>query len=436
MSLSDDFKTFCENISLNNLSDMENTASNIAKKLNKHYYELDGESKSHMYIVGSVGRQTAITGSSDLDLLFDMPSSVFSKYDNYESNGQSALLQDVKNVLIEKYPKTDISGDGQVVVINFNKYTVELVPGFKQSDDRFKYPDTHDGGSWKITDPLDEQEECSNCNSNSNGSFYDFCHIIRSWKNNIGLEMGGLLIDTLVYNFFQANDSFSDSNSNDYLNILKDLFKSLKNENPDQNYWLAVGSNQQVSNSNNGAFVSKAKKAYTKLKDVDDSTFEINDVLRELLGASFPKAEESKSAQNLLFNNEHSQKRSKEQFIEQLVPVDIRYNLRIDCKVTQDGWRPFYLLEHSNEYLKHNKQLDFFIKRTDCPEPYDIWWKVRNVGPEAERRNNIRGQILKNNKREQHEHTDFYGPHYVECYLIKNGVCVARDRIDVPIGWE
>ena len=48
----------------------------------------------------------------------------------------------VKKFLQERYPKTDISGDGQVVVIEFSRYTVELVPGFKQADGRFKYPDT------------------------------------------------------------------------------------------------------------------------------------------------------------------------------------------------------------------------------------------------------------------------------------------------------
>ena len=37
----------------------------------------------------------------------------------------------VKKFLQERYPKTDISGDGQVVVIEFSRYTVELVPGFK-----------------------------------------------------------------------------------------------------------------------------------------------------------------------------------------------------------------------------------------------------------------------------------------------------------------
>ncbi|WP_050806356.1 SMODS domain-containing nucleotidyltransferase [Stomatobaculum longum] len=261
MSLSKDFENFCKAIRLDNLSDMESTAGDIAKKLNNYYYELDGDSESHMYIVGSIGRKTAIAGSSDLDILFNLPNSVYKKYDNYKSNGQSALIQDVKKAVQERYPNSDISGDGQVVVIAFNKYTVELVPGFKQSDDRFKYPDTHDGGSWKYTDPLSEQDECENCNSDSNGTYYDFCHILRSWKNTIGFEMGGLLIDTLIYNFFQENEDFKDSSTDDYLKILTDLYKYLENQNPDQSYWLAVGSNQQVSNTDNGAFVSKAEKA-------------------------------------------------------------------------------------------------------------------------------------------------------------------------------
>ena len=111
-------------------------------------------------------------------------------------------MQDVKNVLSERYPRTDISGDGQVVVIAFNKYTVELVPAFQNNDGSFTYPDTHDGGSWKTTNPIPEQEECKSCDDSSDGIYYDVCHMIRSWKNSIGLSMGGLLIDTLVYDVF------------------------------------------------------------------------------------------------------------------------------------------------------------------------------------------------------------------------------------------
>lgn len=87
-------------------------------------------------------------------------------------------------------------------------------------------------------------------------------------------------------------------------------------------------------------------------------------------------------------------------------------------------------------FLRHNKHLDFHITSTNCPAPYQIWWKVRNVGEEARRRNMIRGEINKTDNSHHSEKTNFYGPHYVECYLIKNGVCVARDKIEVPIGTE
>ena len=46
----------------------------------------------------------------------------------------------------------------------------------------------------------------------------------------------------------------------------------------------------------------------------------------------------------------------------------------------------------------------------------------------------LRGQIVKDNGTEiRNEDTNFEGAHFVECYIIKDGICVARDRIDVPI---
>jgi len=49
----------------------------------------------------------------------------------------------------------------------------------------------------------------------------------------------------------------------------------------------------------------------------------------------------------------------------------------------------------------------------------------------------IRGEILDDRcKGERIENTNFYGPHCVEYCIIKDGVCVARDRIDVPISTE
>ena len=433
MSLGKDFESFCGSIKLDNFADMEKSAGEIAKKLNSYYYELDKDSSSHLYIVGSVGRNTAIKNSSDLDIIFDLPDSVYKRFDAYESNGQSALLQEVKTVMMERYPNTKMRGDGQVVVIEFNKYTVELVPGFKQGDDRFKYPDTHDGGKWKYTDPLSERNECANCESASNGAYYNFCHIMRSWKNTVGFEFGGLLIDTLVYNHFGEHEYYKDAGYDDYSTILQNMFAYLKAIDKDQSYWLAVGSNQQVKNSGNGAFVSKAKKADKKISDALSEDKELNDVLIELLGDDFPESSEATAKESAFAQSSF---RNTEQFIEHLFPVDIRYTLRLDCKVTQDGWRDFLLssLLRDKGILRRNKSLDFYISATNCPEPFSIYWKVRNVGRVAEARDNIRGQINKTDNPHQKEHTDFQGEHFVECYLVKNSICVAKSRIDVPIG--
>ena len=100
MSLANDFQVFVERLIPDKLEEMNTTIGEIAKKLNKEYYNLDKEDKEHMYVVGSVGRGTAIKGVSDLDLIFDLPEDTYKKFDGYgeNSNGQSALLQEVNKI--------------------------------------------------------------------------------------------------------------------------------------------------------------------------------------------------------------------------------------------------------------------------------------------------------------------------------------------------
>lgn len=158
MSLAKDFEYFCSQItpSEEELKNIKSKIQRIVKKLNHPYYEIDSDS-DHLYTVGSVGRNTAISNISDYDIIFDLPHETFLKFNSYNNNGQSCLLQEVKNVIKETYPSTDIKGDGQVIVVQFIDYKIEVVPGFKESDDRFKYPDSNDGGHWKYTDPIPEK---------------------------------------------------------------------------------------------------------------------------------------------------------------------------------------------------------------------------------------------------------------------------------------
>ncbi len=128
--------------------------------------------------------------------------------------------------------------------------------------------------------------------------------------------------------------------------------------------------------------------------------------------------------------------RQTEEFIEDRFPVDIRYDMKIDCEVSQNGFRNGLLGDMLRAFtpLQPKKKLRFFIANDTFPSFCDIYWKVLNRGEVAERRDEIRGGILiDQRKRQKIENTNFRGEHLVECYAVLRGVVVARDSILVPI---
>lgn len=435
MSLDETFESFFDAVYLEGPSAYQPTIGTIFKKLNSHYYGCSSES-DHGYIVGSVGRGTAVLGTSDVDLLFDLPPDVCNRFDSYDGNGQSKLLQDVKNVIKERYPRTDVKGDGQAVVVSFESlpFTVDLVPAFKQEDGWFKYPDSNDGGSWKKTDPISEQDACDDEQIASSGWFRRLCNTLRVWKNNEGFRFKGLLIDALVGKFIDGREDICDIGIDLSYGLIRDLMEELSKENANQAYWHAIGSNQLIYNDDAGKFVQKAARALGKLDDATTDE-EREQALCDLLGKTFEDCLDSAAVEEdhrrLL---EKYSAEDSEQFIETLCPVDIRHNVKIDCDVTQKGFRAYLLRDMLRKRLPllPRKCLEFMIVECDVPEPYEIRWKVKNCGEIAYSRNCIRGQINSGGRRII-EHTVFRGDHYVEIYILRAGACVARDRISVPI---
>ena len=49
-------------------------------------------------------------------------------------------MQRVKEVIKETYPRTIVRGDGQVVVVSFSNYQIEVCPCFSENDGSFTYP--------------------------------------------------------------------------------------------------------------------------------------------------------------------------------------------------------------------------------------------------------------------------------------------------------
>lgn len=292
MSVSDDFSKFCENLkmSTDTISNIQYRYHQITKRINLDYWNSTSDTAHSLY-VGSYGRDTEIW-TSDIDIIVQLPYATYEKFNNYSGNGQSALLQEVKGILQKTYSTSHIKGDGQVIGINFTDgINYEIVPAFINVDGSYTYPDSNNGGSWKITDPKKEIEAINTRNNITNKNLKRLCKMARAWKANCNVLMSGILIDTLAYQFI-IDWEYKDKSFLYYDFMSRDFFKFLKNIDEKQSYWLAPGSHRYVWK--NGNFQSKAKIAYDNA--VDAITFESTGQIdsskkkwREIYGTKFPK---------------------------------------------------------------------------------------------------------------------------------------------------
>jgi hypothetical protein len=112
--------------------------------------------------------------------------------------------------------------------------------------------------------------------------------------------------------------------------------------------------------------------------------------------------------------------------------VQLRYDARIEAALLGNYPKNLRRLRVAPKHRNLRFQLV-----TDTPEPYDVLWKVRNHGPEASRvAGGLRGKIRHGGSEGRNLHTEstaYRGTHYVEAYVVKNGVVVASDHHDVKI---
>lgn len=429
MSISDDFKTFLDNIKTDNADTISSRYGEVTSALNKEFRDTESKSANSLQ-VGSYGRWTAIKGISDLDMIYVMPAG---KWETYRYGRQYELLRDTKAAIQRRYPATTVKVDRLVVRVLYKDFHIEVMPAFKLEDGSYKYPDTASGGSWKITKPQAELDEIKRANERKNRNLRRLCKMARAWKNKHGVAMGGLLIDTLAYNFLESTNEYDAKSYYYYDWMCRDFFKFLADQ-PKQSEYAALGSRQRVRVKKR--FEKQAGKAYELCLKAIEASGKSNErqKWRDVFGNAYPAPAKSVAGEATAHAHVF---RNTEEFVEDRFPIDIRYNLRINCEVSQDGFRPTMLRQLLENYgiLRAQKKLRFFLADiSDLPDEVVFYWKVLNRGDEAERRDIIRGQILHDQGRfERHERTNFRGDHLVECYAVSHGVVVARDAILVPI---
>jgi hypothetical protein len=224
MSVAENFKSFCNDlkISTDKRSTISTRYESICKRLNKDFWNMDTTHGGRF--VGSYGRHTANDWFSDIDMIFEMPSSLKSTYNTF------------------------LKGDGQIIEVSFSDgMKIEVLPAFKNDDNTFTYADTNNGGSWRKTNPIPEIEAINSGDTLTNNNLKRLCRMIRAWKYYCDVPIKGLLIDTLAYRFLVDWDN-RDKSYLYYDWMSRDFFEYLKNQSSSQTTWYAVGSSQAIYN--------------------------------------------------------------------------------------------------------------------------------------------------------------------------------------------
>lgn len=226
----------------------------VTSAMNREFWNITSDRQNSIY-VGSYGRGTAID-TSDIDILMSLPESYYNQFNSVYGNGQSRLLQAVRQAILVPYPRSEVRADGQVVKINFSDgMFFEILPAFKNWDGSYRYPDTNMGGNWRSTNPKAEQDAMKNKNISSNGLLFDTCKHLRYVRDNYfrSYHLSGIVIDSFVYQAignwrWLSSGESSTSAAGTYERILLDCYN--------QHFmWGAMplsapGSNQQVSTDN------------------------------------------------------------------------------------------------------------------------------------------------------------------------------------------
>lgn len=173
--------------------------------LNSHYWGTSS-GYSNSVLVGSWGKSTEIRPPRDIDVLFTLPWTVYTRFDQRPSylNKQSELLQEVKNVLKESYPTTAMRADGQVVVVPFVSYAVEVLPAFASSTGRYWICDTNNGGKYKEVDPEAEQVQLRYANERSKGNARNLIRIMKCWQGECNVPLPSFCIELLAVEFLST----------------------------------------------------------------------------------------------------------------------------------------------------------------------------------------------------------------------------------------
>jgi len=398
------------------------------------------------FLYGSYKRETAVGDIKDVDIV------ILTSFDiKDEENTPTKVLKKLKTALVRFYENPDaieyqrrsIRVDEPLPERPEISLTLDLIPAVAvNGEDKPLYVPDRESKKWVESHPKGHIENTTALNKKSDGHFVRLVKIIKWWwkyqcevhhPNKKRPKPKGFWLECLVAQHFKPELT---SHAEHFIHVLESVVKEygsskfvpkLKDPGlPNQ------GITTSLSPKEFDTFIGIVKESlYIAQKAIDEpDKITSSELWRDVFGEMFPlpdgtKSESYVSAKSIVLGDtSHAH--------EPIWAMKIKGNVRIYAKLF-----PFNTGIKSDGRRISNGTLIRFEATTNIRGNYDIYWQVVNTGKHASSVNGLRGEMFKaknidfNPSPNQHinwEHTSYTGKHYVICFVVQNGVCVAQSE--------
>lgn len=430
MSVSDDFAKF--------LSDIEPSRSTVkeistAQKSLRDYLSSHEEYSNRYqssYLSGSYAKHTAIRpakddGNRDVDIIVET--------DHSTDDDPADVLEELRGVLADASKYTTAHVQTHSIGIRLSKLDIDVVPLAEEGENW--YIGDAETGEWNQTNPKGHKKWSTKANEEHDGKYKPVVKILKWWRREHCPEGSrwpkGITLEKMVA------DSFPEE-SGPYSDLVASVFRSMHDRYSDDLTSGIVPFIDDPSLPGNDLAASYSIEDFREFDselvsaiELLDTSGSTNEVWRKILGKRFPTAS-SKAAFSLPRSIYLPTQRALAVDWRESLPYVVKakgFGIQVYAEVETKEGKKFTI--HSNDRtIPKGCTVIYRALRSPGLRDCSIRWQIVNTGTEAVSANCKRGEIEPPNVNNgsRREATAYTGRHYVQCFAIRKGICIARSR--------
>ena len=380
------------------------------------------------FLSGSYAKHTSIRPAKD-DKKRDVDIIIVTSH--ISSDDSDEVLDELRDALLDSKTYNTATKQHHSVGIRMGEVSIDVVPvRVCEEDDQLYYVCDSESGEWILTDPKGHKAWSTIVNKDNNNNYKPLVKVFKWWRrihcpSNMKYPKGIALEKIIADNIGDSSGSTEDLLIETMDNIISSYKETYVNkkivptlDDPSDK----IEGNNLLSGYTVEAFSTFICKIDEHLQLLNEEGT-ANETWRKILGTEFPKEAVAKSAYGLIVC-ESAPHRMK-------MPWSYAGGgaAFIRCDVFDENGNKI-IYENNGEPLEKHCTLRFHAI-TGVKKPSKIMWQITNTGDEARQADCLRGnfELSNNGVFGRTENTLYTGSHSVQCFVLKNNVCVAKSKI-------